>query len=62
MRSGRFEGNGKERPILSTGGDLCPVDSWKKTPALDRMRGSAVRRIEQSNVMGALPLIGEVGR
>jgi len=30
--------------------------------ALDRMRGSAVRRIAQSNVMGALPLIGQLGR
>src|SRR5205823_9952189 len=30
--------------------------------ALDRVRGSAVRRIEQSNDMDALPLIGQPGR
>jgi hypothetical protein len=28
--------------------------------ALDRMRGSAVSRSLQSNVMGALPLIGQL--
>jgi hypothetical protein len=30
--------------------------------ALDRMRGSAVTRIEKQNVMSALPLIGQLGR
>jgi hypothetical protein len=30
--------------------------------ALDRMRGSAAGRIEDSFIMGALPLIGQLGR
>ena len=43
------------------GGESDALTFWPNK-ALDRMRGSAVSRSLQSNVIGALPLIGQLFR